>query len=178
MPELKFKDIPDLIANPQRAHFVNTDCVSCHSERNFKYFAGPIVPGSEGKGGEAFDENLGFPGNFYSKNITPAGISNWMASATIESVCFMEVSGMRRWALLCSKQHNGEKAAHVSFRSGCDLFESLKNGAQFWCNMCDPVKKIFLISLLSSFDARHGRLLRAGSGSDFLTSLGNVPRHS
>jgi hypothetical protein len=31
-PELKHKDIPDLIANPQRAHFFNTDCVSCHSE--------------------------------------------------------------------------------------------------------------------------------------------------
>lgn len=52
-------------------------CVSCHSERDFKYFSGPIVPGSEGKGGEAFDENLGFPGNFYSKNITPAGIGSW-----------------------------------------------------------------------------------------------------
>jgi hypothetical protein len=32
LPALKFKDIPDLIANPQRAHFFNTDCVSCHSE--------------------------------------------------------------------------------------------------------------------------------------------------
>jgi hypothetical protein len=28
----RLKDIPDLIANPQRAHFFNTDCVSCHSE--------------------------------------------------------------------------------------------------------------------------------------------------
>jgi hypothetical protein len=26
------KDIPDIIANPQLAHFFNTDCVSCHSE--------------------------------------------------------------------------------------------------------------------------------------------------
>jgi hypothetical protein len=29
---LKHKHIPDLIANPQRAHFLNTDCVSCHTE--------------------------------------------------------------------------------------------------------------------------------------------------
>ena len=29
---MKHKDVPDLIANPQRAHFFNTDCVSCHTE--------------------------------------------------------------------------------------------------------------------------------------------------
>lgn len=29
---LKFKDIPDYIANPSLSHFFNTDCVSCHSE--------------------------------------------------------------------------------------------------------------------------------------------------
>src|SRR5205823_11138940 len=30
LPNLKFKDIPDLVANPARAHFFNTDCMSCH----------------------------------------------------------------------------------------------------------------------------------------------------
>lgn len=52
-------------------------CIGCHSERNFSLFAGPVVPGTEGKGGEVFDELLGFPGSFTSKNITPAGIGNW-----------------------------------------------------------------------------------------------------
>ncbi|MEM9092386.1 MAG: hypothetical protein AAGC93_27100 [Cyanobacteria bacterium P01_F01_bin.53] len=28
----RFQDIPDIIANPERSHFFNTDCVSCHSE--------------------------------------------------------------------------------------------------------------------------------------------------
>jgi len=28
----RFREIPDIIANPERAHFFNTDCVSCHSE--------------------------------------------------------------------------------------------------------------------------------------------------
>jgi hypothetical protein len=32
IPNLKFRDIPDLVANPTRSHFFNTDCVSCHSE--------------------------------------------------------------------------------------------------------------------------------------------------
>jgi hypothetical protein len=54
-----------------------TGCIGCHSQRDFNYFSGPIVPGSEGKGGEVFDESVGFPGSFYSKNITPAGIGNW-----------------------------------------------------------------------------------------------------
>jgi mono/diheme cytochrome c family protein len=52
-------------------------CVGCHSERDFTRFSGPLKPGTEGKGGEEFDESLGFPGNFYAKNITPAGIGNW-----------------------------------------------------------------------------------------------------
>jgi mono/diheme cytochrome c family protein len=52
-------------------------CIGCHSERNFSLLAGPITPGTEGKGGELFDESLGFPGSFYSKNITPAAIGNW-----------------------------------------------------------------------------------------------------
>lgn len=52
-------------------------CVGCHSDRDFGKFAGPVTPGSEGKGGEVFDESLGFPGNFTAKNITPAGIGNW-----------------------------------------------------------------------------------------------------
>lgn len=28
----RFQDVPDLVANPERANFFNTDCVSCHSE--------------------------------------------------------------------------------------------------------------------------------------------------
>jgi hypothetical protein len=32
VPNLKFKDVPDFIANPARSHFFNTDCMSCHTE--------------------------------------------------------------------------------------------------------------------------------------------------
>lgn len=52
-------------------------CTDCHSTRDWSKFAGPIVPNTEGKGGERFDEDLGFPGVFYSKNITPANLSTW-----------------------------------------------------------------------------------------------------
>jgi mono/diheme cytochrome c family protein len=53
-----------------------TACIDCHSTRNWSYFSGPIVPGTEGKGGERFGEDLGFPGTFYSTDITPAGIGD------------------------------------------------------------------------------------------------------
>lgn len=52
-------------------------CIDCHSTRDMSLFAGPIVPGTEGKGGEVFDHALGFPGTFYSLNITPANLGNW-----------------------------------------------------------------------------------------------------
>lgn len=46
-------------------------CIDCHSTRDWTRFSGPIVSGSEGKGGEIFDQKLGFPGKYVSTNITP-----------------------------------------------------------------------------------------------------------
>ena len=52
-------------------------CVDCHSTRDWSKFSGPIVPGSEGKGGEAFDRKIGFPGAYYAPNITPYSLKGW-----------------------------------------------------------------------------------------------------
>ncbi len=52
-------------------------CIDCHSTRDWSKFSGPIVPGTEGKGGDMFDESMGFPGTFYARNITPEGIGSW-----------------------------------------------------------------------------------------------------
>jgi len=52
-------------------------CMDCHSTRDWSKFSGPMMPGTNGKGGELFDEKVGFPGTFYSKNITPANIKDW-----------------------------------------------------------------------------------------------------
>ena len=52
-------------------------CIDCHSTRDWSYFSGPIIPGTEGIGGEKFGKEYGFPGTFYAKNITPAGIGDW-----------------------------------------------------------------------------------------------------
>ena len=49
------------------------NCMNCHSERNWAFYAGPIVPGTEGKGAKL--DYLGL--DLYSANITPAGIGDW-----------------------------------------------------------------------------------------------------
>lgn len=52
-------------------------CIDCHSTRDWTKFAGPVLEGTFGKGGERFDQRVGFPGVYYSRNITPAGISRY-----------------------------------------------------------------------------------------------------
>ncbi len=52
-------------------------CVDCHSTRDWSRFSGPIIEGTEGKGGEAFDRKIGFPGNYYAPNITPFHLKDW-----------------------------------------------------------------------------------------------------
>jgi hypothetical protein len=52
-------------------------CMDCHSTRDWTLYSGPIKPGTEGKGGDKYGEELGIPGTVYTKNITPAGIGHW-----------------------------------------------------------------------------------------------------
>ncbi len=54
-----------------------TDCLDCHSTRDWTKYSGPLMADSYGKGGEIFDESIGIPGKLYAKNITPAGIGDW-----------------------------------------------------------------------------------------------------
>jgi hypothetical protein len=52
-------------------------CMDCHSKRDWTKFSGPLVPGTLGMGGETFDQKFGFPGAYYSRNITPMGIGRY-----------------------------------------------------------------------------------------------------
>ncbi|MES1214756.1 MAG: c-type cytochrome [Bacteroidota bacterium] len=57
-------------------------CLDCHSKRDFTKFSGPIIPGTEGMGGEVFDHKLfdAMPGTVYARNITSdpeTGIGTW-----------------------------------------------------------------------------------------------------
>jgi len=66
-------------------------CLDCHSKRDYSKFAGPIIPGTEGMGGEVFDNKLtpGMPGTVYAKNITPddeTGIGTWTDDEILRAV--------------------------------------------------------------------------------------------
>jgi hypothetical protein len=52
-------------------------CIDCHSLRDWDLFSGPPIVGTEGGGGELFNREFGFPGEFYSPNITPYGLGDW-----------------------------------------------------------------------------------------------------
>jgi mono/diheme cytochrome c family protein len=52
-------------------------CMDCHSTRDWNSFAAPMIPGTEGNGGETFDQKLGFPGKYIAPNITPFHLKDW-----------------------------------------------------------------------------------------------------
>ncbi|MEP6748944.1 MAG: cytochrome C [Bacteroidota bacterium] len=73
-PVLKITYTPERIERGRYLANTVTVCMDCHSTRDWTKFAGPLTEGTLGKGGERFDHKIGFPGVYYSKNITPAGI--------------------------------------------------------------------------------------------------------
>lgn len=68
-------------------------CMDCHSTRDWKKFSGPLVAGTNGKGGEFFNEDMGFPGKFYAKNITPANIKDWTDGEIFRAI----TTGVDKW---------------------------------------------------------------------------------
>ncbi len=76
-PDITVEVTPERVARGE--YLANSVCVcmDCHSTRDWNKFSGPLKEGTYGAGGELFDRNMGFPGVFYSKNITPHGVGNW-----------------------------------------------------------------------------------------------------
>ncbi len=76
-PDLKINATPERIAHGEYLANHVSICMDCHSTRDWSRFSGPITPGTLGKGGEYFGKEAGFPGTFYSKNITPYHLKDW-----------------------------------------------------------------------------------------------------
>jgi len=76
-PDIKITSTPEMVERGRYLANSVTVCMDCHSTRDWNYFAGPANLDSWGKGGEIFDQKFGFPGEFYARNITPAGLSTW-----------------------------------------------------------------------------------------------------
>ncbi|HET6556832.1 MAG TPA: cytochrome c [Prolixibacteraceae bacterium] len=76
-PELKVEMTPERIARGEYLANHVAVCIDCHSQRDWSRFSGPPKEGTYGMGGDLFDQKFGFPGAYYAKNITPAGISHY-----------------------------------------------------------------------------------------------------
>ena len=84
--EIKVAAWPQRLARGEYLATAVNVCVDCHSTRDWTKFSGPLVPGTTGKGGEVFDQSFGFPGKFYSRNITPAAIGDWTDGELIRAI--------------------------------------------------------------------------------------------
>ncbi|MCL4708970.1 cytochrome c [bacterium] len=73
-PDLTVAATPEVIARGEYLANHVTVCIDCHSTRDFRYYSGPVTPGTEGKGGEEMTETIG---TLRVPNITPAAIGNW-----------------------------------------------------------------------------------------------------
>jgi mono/diheme cytochrome c family protein len=82
LPNIKVKELKIVTTKEriERGKYLANNvlvCVDCHSERDWTKYSGPIVSGTEGMGGEFFDQTMGLPGKYISANITPYSLSNW-----------------------------------------------------------------------------------------------------
>lgn len=76
-PDLK---IDVTTARLERGHYLCTHvaaCLVCHSTRDTSLFAGPVISGTYGRGGELFGPQDGLPGNVYAANLTPYNLRRW-----------------------------------------------------------------------------------------------------
>ncbi|WP_018630422.1 c-type cytochrome [Niabella aurantiaca] len=76
-PDVKATPAPDRIERGRYLANHVAVCMDCHSTRDWSRFSAPLLEGTLGIGGEYFGPEMGFPGKFYSKNITPYHLSNW-----------------------------------------------------------------------------------------------------
>ncbi len=78
-------DAPDLVieSTPERLehgkYLANSvmGCMDCHAQRDFSLFAGPVVEGTRGAGGEHWGHHNGFDGELVAPNITPYALKDW-----------------------------------------------------------------------------------------------------
>lgn len=84
VPDITFDTSPERIARGKYLNDHVVGCTTCHTQRDWAKFSGPIKQEVLGAGGESF--NLGPAGMLYSKNITPAGIGSWTDGELLRAV--------------------------------------------------------------------------------------------
>ncbi|MES2618423.1 MAG: c-type cytochrome [Bacteroidota bacterium] len=75
--DLKIKSTPEMVKRGEYLANHVMVCMDCHSTRDWSKFSGPISGDNLGCGGELFDQKFGFPGKYYSRNVTPFNLGKW-----------------------------------------------------------------------------------------------------
>ena len=87
VPDIRVERTAERIARGEYLVRHVAGCFDCHSERDWTKFAAPVIHGTEGEGGEVFDEETaGVPGAVYARNITPAAVGNWSDGELIRAI--------------------------------------------------------------------------------------------
>jgi hypothetical protein len=77
VPDITIEQTPERTARGEYLATAVFGCMYCHSERDWSQFAGPVVPGTIGKGGQVFDQRQGLSGKVVSSNLTPHHLGSW-----------------------------------------------------------------------------------------------------
>lgn len=80
----RIEPTPERLARGKYLNDHVVGCTTCHSQRDWTRFSGPVVEGTIGMGGQEF--GLGPAGTLYSKNITPAAIGSWTDGELLRAV--------------------------------------------------------------------------------------------
>lgn len=83
-PNIKFDMSPERIARGEYLTSHVVGCTTCHAQRDWTKFSGPVIEGTRGVGGQQF--SLGPAGTLYAKNITPAAIGSWTDGELLRAV--------------------------------------------------------------------------------------------
>lgn len=84
--DIKINATPEMLKRGEYLFNSVCGCVDCHSARDYTKFAGPLIPGTVGKGGFEYNEDMGLPGKFYAKNITPSALKNWSDGEILRAI--------------------------------------------------------------------------------------------
>lgn len=76
-PDLVIEKTPQRLARGEYLANAVMACTDCHTTRNWTKFGGPLFNDSVGGGSPIYGKQIGLPGEFHSKNITPYHLGNW-----------------------------------------------------------------------------------------------------
>ena len=82
--DYRIEPTPERLARGKYLNDHVVGCTTCHSQRDWTRFSGPVKADTIGMGGQEF--NLGPAGMLYSKNITPAAIGSWSDGELLRAV--------------------------------------------------------------------------------------------